>query len=290
MPDFRSILETVNTIAKEAEEFENLLKAAIAERNEKEAKLKFDKIRHILLDRIRPVDLDWKTIRLDGGHTVQVCLPVRVQGPNGKMYYPPVDASDTWKFARTFNALPLTSAIFDQYHNQSTFVTKSPKHNAGAGTGLHFHTFSEYLNDNEYHLEKKSGAHKLWVLSARGIAVNHGFYVNKPKNVAKYLADCKPLPRGSCASPGGSKLDSSYWLFQNKGAAHNNKHWDYSQLLQLMRSDDVFKVGYDVTQLFIPSSNTAPYVKIVKLREAILEGLPEVWDEPPPKINPAILP
>jgi hypothetical protein len=206
------------------------------------------------------------------------------------MYYVPVNASETWDFARKFNLLPLTGAIFDQYHNQSTFVTQSPKHNAGAGTGAHFHTFSEYLNDNNYHLGMKSGAHKLWVLSARGRAVNHGIYVNKPKNIAKYLADCKPLPRGSCASPGGPKLDSSYWLFQSKGAAHNDKHWDYSQLLQLMRSDDVFKVGYDVTQLFRPSSATAPYVKIVKLREAILEGLPEVWDERPPNINPAILP
>jgi hypothetical protein len=284
MSGFDTIREIAAKVDEaEKKEFEDFLKAG-----------KFDQARQMLLKRITANVLDWKTVNLDGGHTVQVCLPVRVKGPDGKMYYVPVKPSETWTLARRFHALPLTSAVFDQYHNQATYVALSPKHNAGNSSGTHFHTFSDYLNDNNYHTGKRSGAHKLWILSARGKAVNHGFYSPKPKDPAKYLESCKPLPKGSCTKPGGAKLDPSYWLWQNRGAAHNSEHWDYSQLLQLMRSDDLFAVQMDIQNSslslpFISVKVPVPAIKLVGLREAVLEGLPEVWDEPT-KIKAEILP
>jgi hypothetical protein len=263
--------------------FENYLNTATAERNEKKAFVFYEKARQMLLKKITPAVLDWKTVRLDRGHTVQVCLPVRVHGPDRKMYYVPVTPKETWSFARQFSSLPLTGAVFDQYHNQSIYVPKSTKHNAGNPTGLHFHTFSEYLNDHQYHFGMKSGAHKLWILSNRGFNVNHGFYVHKPKDLDAHKKRCDLLPRGACEKPGGKKLDPSYWLFQNKGAAHEGQdHWDYSQLLQLMRSEDIFNVEFDSKKSSISADGAPPYLKWVKLREAILEGLPEVWDEGPP--------
>src|SRR5688572_6351273 len=98
MPGIGSIVETVNRWVKESEEFEKHLKTG-----------KFEEARKMLLERITINTLVWKTVKLVGGHSVEVCLPVRVQGPNGKMYYVPVRPSETWKFARQFHALPLTS-------------------------------------------------------------------------------------------------------------------------------------------------------------------------------------
>jgi hypothetical protein len=254
----------------------------------------FREARQMLLPRITPAILKWNYVRLEGGHTVQVCSPARVEGPDGQMYYVPVTSSETWHFARMVKAFPLTSAVFDQYQNQAAYVEKSPNHNAGNGTvGMHFHTFSEYLNQNQYHVGMKSGAHKLWVLSFGGRSINHGFYAPKPKNPAKYLENCKKLTAGSCDRPGGPELDSSYWLRQFRGAKHNENHWDYSQLLQLMRSDEGFGLKVDTQDSLykLPFGLPAvPRVKILSLQEALLAGLPEVWDENPNKLTPDMLP
>lgn len=258
--------------AKMKKEFEDYLKTG-----------KFEQARKMLLEKITANVLDWKTVKLDGGHSVQVCLPVRVQGPDGKMYYVPVRPSETWRFARQFNALPLTSAVFDQYHNQATYVPRSPNHDASQPSGPHFHTFSEYLDNNQYQSGMKSGAHKLWILSAAGRSVNRGFYMTKPKDPVKYKKPIAEGGQGGAGGPGGPKLNPSYWLIQVRGTHHTPAvdHWDYSQLLQLMRSDDFFGVQMDPQNplLKLPGVSV-PSIKLVKLREAVSKGLSEVWDEP----------
>jgi len=250
----------------------------------------FDEARKILVTKITANDLDWKSVKLDNSHSVQVCLPVRVKGPDDRIYYVPVTPSETWNFAKLFNALPLTSLVFDQYHNQGTYIQRSGNHDASNKTGKHFHTFSEYLNQQNYHLGIKSGAHKLWILSTGGRSINRGFYFPKPKDPVKYKAKKVDGGLEGPGGPGGPKLSPAYWLIQVRGPAHNSGHWDYSQLLQLMKSDDLFGVTVDFKDsLFKLPYGTVPSLKLVRLREAVIEGLPEVWDEPK-KISPDILP
>lgn len=264
---------------KEKKEFEEHLKLR-----------RFGKLREMLEKKITLVNLEWKAVKLDGGHTVQVCQPVRIEGPDGKMYYVPVTASETWKHARNFSALPLTSAVFDQYHNKSAYVPRSPKHDAFLN-GMEFHTFSDYLNDRNYHLGLHSGAHKLWILSATQApaghqrSINRGIYFPKPKDPVKYKEAKNP------GGPGGPKLDPSYWVMNVRGPAHGPGHWDYSQLLQLMKSDDMFGSPIiDFTDPVVKKPLRIPSIKLVDLREAVIQGLPEVWDELPNKIKPEVLP
>jgi hypothetical protein len=278
---------------EEKKKFEDFLKAGDLQTTKEKAAPIFNNAREMLLKKITPADLDWKTVRLDG-HTVQVCAPVSVIGPDNKRYYVPVRPSEAWNFARHFNALPLTSLVFDLYHNQSTHIDRSGKHDASQVTGSHFHTFSAYLNEKQYHLGMKAGAHKLWILSAAGRSVNRGFYFPKPKDPVKYKKKKSEGGLEGPGGPGGPKLDPSYWLIQVRGTAHKaeHDHWDYSQLLQLMRSEDLFGVGMDFENSAV-SFFPFPSVKVWRLREAVYHGHPAVWDEGKPLAelkNNSILP
>jgi hypothetical protein len=224
----------------------------------------FEAARNMLVKEITFDKLEWEDVKTrPNGGIIQVCRPVRVKGPDEKMYYVPVRPSETWKFAHDFNALPLTSAVFDLYSNQSQYVPRSGNHDAFKN-GDHFHTFSEYLNKNKYHEGKKSGAHKLWILSALGRSVNRGLYFPKPRN-----------PQGNPYRPAG-RNSPSYWVMNDRGTKHGGLgHWDYSQLLQLMRSNDNF--------------GREKEIKVIQLRDAVLDGVWEVWDEPQ-KMRPELMP
>jgi hypothetical protein len=209
-------------------------------------------------------DLAWHTIKLDmgqatsSGWTVEVCSPVFLDG-----YYVPVTAADAWKLARSFGAFPLTRAVADQAHNYVlanygsdyaidftpiSALPRLPGYKDALNPPLHeFQVYwdSSFLKPTKYmtdpNVQEKgvdqgplvSGSHKLWVLSnwrsdyANDMprAVNYGFY-------AKANSGTKQVKLAGR----GPYLDRKWYADQTLGNKHNSLHWDYSQLLQLMRN------------------------------------------------------
>ncbi|MEP6902051.1 MAG: hypothetical protein ABJA66_09890, partial [Actinomycetota bacterium] len=85
------------------------------------------------------------------------------------------------------------------------------------------------------------------------IAINHGLYFKGT-----------PQP-GTLLSSHGSK----YKAIQNIGGAHGDDHWDYSQLLQLMRG-----------VVPIPFKDKSGNTTMMDMETALLNGHPSLWDEP----------
>lgn len=178
------------------------------------------KFRQQLLDKLSSSDFKWKPVKLLGGVTIEVCEVVRVDG-----YYLPVTAQETFNIAKRHGYYPLTRAVADQIMNNATFQQYLWQPELPD-----FEQYTDYLKDKSYDGISKFGAHKLWVISKRrGVnktkAINYGFYELRA-NQAKGT-----LERG------GSNLDKTYNPKQGLGGAHFDNHWDYSQLLQLMKTD-----------------------------------------------------
>jgi hypothetical protein len=145
-----------------------------------------------------------------------------------------------------FGWLPLTRAVMDQAHNQGVKIAFRAQ-----GNLLDFENYSRTL-DTLYgpHETTKlvSGGHKLWVLSGfntKTRAVNYGFY-----KVDKQPSLLSPRLKG-------------WSVIQSLGSRHNEAHWDYSQLLQLMRAGPAFLING----------------KSQTLSQAVADGLEAVWDE-----------
>jgi hypothetical protein len=231
-----------------------------------------------LFPRINSASLNWVDIQLIGGCKIQVCSPVFVSYSGTKTYnaggkyeiapgedfFVPVTAEETYLLAKRFDAFPLTRAVADQVHNQAVRVTKSSMDASKIDECYNIPMISEYLRTNyrPYHRSKSkivSGAHKLWVLSARRTSTNHGFHV--PKNSAFH-------------TPGN--LDPKYSVIQDIGAIHDEKHWDYSQLLQLMAN----LTDGSGNQLKDPATGND-----LTLLQALKNKHLAIWDEPEPWIG-----
>jgi N-acetyl-anhydromuramyl-L-alanine amidase AmpD len=227
------------------------------------------RLRSLLIDAIRAEDLKWFTLDLRMGqpddvaasYTVQVCSPVLVSG-----FFVPVTAQETWDLASRFGAMPLSRAVADQQVNEAVrlgnFVEFSPLNIETHGPG--FDAFTDVLKATKYMSgfgnAAVSGSHKLWLISSRTTdakPVNYGFHHRGAQ-----------LPGSQGAA--GPYLQSSYSVVNGLIRAHDwANHWDYSQLLQLMRD---------------LRANGEP----VDLRQALLSQNPAVWDEPsPPERLPA---
>lgn len=232
---------------------------------------------------------------------VEVCEVVRVNH-EGKDFYFPARADETREFAKTFNAFPLTRAVADQLYNQAgTHLsihpqsppfkpktedpTKDPVYMKAHGEKLKdFEEQSDYLGKNNYKGIEDFGAHKLWVLSKFKVG-----QCAKPekKNTAACKADKFTVNYGmyrdklSSDKPGkneGGPILKDYnpgkRLEQPLGATHDFGHWDYSQLLQLMRDSSP-----------IPFRDEAGFITYMDLKTALLNGHPLLWDESQPKLS-----
>lgn len=227
---------------------------------------------------------------------IEICEVVRVNH-DGKDYYFPTTAKETREYAGKYNAFPLTRAVADQLYNrakshlasnpQSPSVkpkTPDPKDDpvfvkAQAETLKDFEQQSDYLRKNNYKGVDDFGAHKLWTLSklkidqcaakataackADNYTVNYGMYRDKlpTDTVGKneggtYLKLFNP----------GKRLNQPLG-----GTAHDLDHWDYSQLLQLMRSSSS-----------IPFRDEKGFFTYMDLKTALLKGHPLLWDEGKP--------
>jgi hypothetical protein len=199
----------------------------------------FSKLRQDLLNKLSFDSFEWIDVTLTGGIVIKVCKAVKIDG-----LFIPVTAAETREIARKYLVYPLTRAVADQVMNQAAFVSYQGQY----PEMLNFKKSSEYLNSNNYDGVRKFGAHKLWLLSSRGRAINYGFYE----------------ATGSKTSTGGGLLlKAGFNLRQSLGAKHDGNHWDYSQLLQLMYASKPLEIG------------GASY----SLSMALIQGLPVVWDE-----------
>ena len=207
------------------------------------------KLRAALAAKVTSSDFNWFDVTLNYKSSagtpatviVQVSNPVKIDG-----FYLPVTAKETFDFAKSFGWLPLTRAVMDQAHNQAVQISFRSQ-----GNLLDFENYSTAL-DKVYgpHETTKlvSGAHKLWTLSTfntKNRAVNYGFY-----KVSKEASPLSPRLKG-------------WSVIQSLGSKHNEAHWDYSQLLQLMRAGPSFVIDG----------------KTYTLSQAVADGLEAVWDE-----------
>jgi hypothetical protein len=237
-------------------------------------------LRLALLKRFTKTDLCWIDVPLRGGFTIKVCSPVRLKVsqqelqpvaryldgpiPAGGLYlYVPVDANETNAFALKWNVLPLTRAVADQAHNAAVYVKKPewPPPKDAKRRMYDFVGYSQKLQQQRgyplhHGVRLVSGAHKLWVMSAKGPVINHGFHA--PVSV------CRTIPGLLCVP--NPVLDAPFVAIQNISAKHNARHWDYSQLLQFMTD--------------LRNEKGEP----VDLCGALLNGHAAVWDEHPAKL------
>lgn len=197
-----------------------------------------NKLRQELLKKVSSANYDWVDVNLAGNVVIKVCKPVKIDG-----LYVPVTANETREFAKRFGAFPLTRAVADQILNNGTFIPYRWQPEL-----YDFEKYSQYLDSKSYDGVKNFGAHKLWVLSSLGKSINYGFYEDNGS---------KP------STGGGSHLKRGFNVRQSLGGAHNEHHWDYSQLLQLMFAEAPLEIDG----------------KSYSLGMALIEGLPAVWDE-----------
>jgi hypothetical protein len=199
--------------------------------------------RRALVGSLSESDLQWIDVSLADGYTIKVCAPVRKND-----FYVPVTGPETFTLSRRFGGYPLSRAVFDQLHNAYQLADKPRSPDNLLDFELYSRRMKEAFGDY-YGVTMCSGAHKLWVVSTRGTIINYGFHKRRARG--------EPFR-------GGRYLDSSrFTLIQGLGAAHATHvgHWDYSQLLQIMKD-------------LRDSSGRA-----VDLRRALLDGLPAIWDE-----------
>jgi hypothetical protein len=200
--------------------------------------------RATLVANITAADLVWSEVPLLGGYKILVSAPVMKDD-----LFVPVTAKESMALARRLEVFPLSRAVMDQAHNHAVKVAKQKT----PASLLDFVTYTDRLKPTAYVTQRASalvsGAHKLWVISARGPVINYGFYIRR--------AATDPV---RC----GPRLDAQYNVIQSLGAKHNGAHWDYSQLLQFM------------TRLQDESGQA------VDLRQALLTRHAAVWDESQP--------
>lgn len=205
-----------------------------------------------LLAKVTDKSFTWHRVALAGGGSVAVSLPVKVDG-----VFVPVTAAEQKGIAARLGLLPLTRAVADQSFNDAkragTFVPFK-------GFYPHMHDydrFTAFLDTTAYGGSPQPwafGAHKLWLVSRasnRG-AVNYGFFGPGTG------ADNKPNNRPAVGHP---NLASPVHIEQDLGGRHDASHWDYSQLLQLMKD--------------LRDAADTP----LDLRAELLAGNPAVWDE-----------
>jgi len=192
------------------------------------------KLRDKLVAAMDDSDLKWFTLELKKGSrtgpaefSIQVCSPVMVDD-----FFVPVTAKETWDKAVKFGAAPLTRAVADQLANEATLAGTfiDYKTQRYQDELLLFDKYADTLAATEYKTKygagPVAGSHKLWVLSGRLMAkqpCNYGFFHNGPR-------------------PAGSQGDKGPYLFPELSVvnglivAHDwATHWDYSQMLQLMK-------------------------------------------------------
>lgn len=183
----------------------------------------------------------------------------------------------------------MTKAVADQAHLQAVRIVARPQANL-----FDFSEFSDRLMQTFYRgPQLVSGAHKLWILSSRGVGINYGFYLEKKDATTKARwAQYLDMNRGGKYLPA-----SEYTLVQGPGAAHDvivgtellkkalaadfadetsktdPSHWDYSQLLQLMK----------------PSGPLEIDGKSYTMAQALVQGLAPLWDEQPAMPHPTLL-
>ena len=201
--------------------------------------------------KIKVTDLKWHPISIGGVITLRVCNPVMIDN-----FYVPVTANETRAMARKFGAFPLTRSVADHAFMQSpTKIPPRPQSEM-----YDFLKYTEYLQGRYSQYALSSGAHKLWVLSARGRSINYGFYL--------------AMTKGGKFRAGTPLKETGYTVIQGLGAAHDGAHWDYSQLLQLMMAPSPLLWGG----------------KKYSLRMALLEGVGAIWDEGARKLKPDDVP
>jgi hypothetical protein len=230
---------------------------------------KFWDKRDELLKKMDGVSLNWVSVNLSWvddskvTHTgkIKVCSPVFVQAADTqtgllRFYSVPVTAAETYWFARHFKAYPLTRSVVRQVHYQTTLQIGRPALDASKpGEGYDLDTSSRFYTSHYYAHNVPnqivSGGHKLWILSAVKTSINHGFYVK--------------------TAPGAG----TFQVLNNLGAFHDENHWDYSQLLQLMK---------DLTD-----NNGQPMKDSTGATLTLLQALKDkhkaIWDEPRPWIG-----
>lgn len=216
------------------------------------------KLRESLIARINASDLKWRPLAAKGGRSLEVTMPVYKDG-----YFVPATAREIWTMAAKFRVFPLTRAVADQVHNVATYVPK--KDMRWQDQLFDFEVYSDYLKNPARYGDGSgnklvSGAHKFWVLSAANgkdpKAINYGFHIEASKFAGRER---------------GPNLDPKFTVIQGLGGAHDGNHWDYSQLIQFMRS----------------SIQDGPSLD---LRAALLSGHPSVWDESPRSLSENRLP
>ena len=229
----------------------------------------------------------WHAVQLGAAGKVLVCNPVVVRG-----IFVPVTPLETFALARKFNAIPLTRAVADRAHMQAARVAAQ---NQPVEDISNYRKYSNTLNGIAVYKDGGSqlisGAHKLWILSSVGIGVNYGFYAPKGHPGWNYSKKMRDKNAFSLPRPKKDPLAGKFRVMQGVQRGHDIKrfkasaagdrnmrkalspnfayendgtHWDYSQLLQLMKPSGLLTINGDM----------------VTLEEAIRSGLGPVWDEP----------
>ncbi len=246
-----------------------------------------ERIRTELLTHLTFNDFNWETINLAGGATISVSFPLRKYytdleklkkmdtNPNSKLkldsyLFVPVTPQETMKIAARHNCFPLTRAVADQMFNDSTKVLFK---RSLAPDMFNLIEFTKELAatayGSQYGWGMAAGWHKLWVLSTHQSPPGSKYGAHK-EGPFLYTKILKPVNYGfvdkagtpKTVVPGGKYLDKTkYALHQDVGNAHFGNHWDYSQLLQIMRN-------------FKDPSNPG-----LDLKTALLQGHPALWDE-----------
>jgi len=206
-------------------------------------KEQLDELRRRLFSRIKLDKLHWHDVDLGFRASVEVCAPVSVRPSYDEIkefnllflagkdspppIYVPVTKAETWELADHFKAFPLTQKVMDTIYKSSKF-SKVPHHGGKFEAGEasdNFVDYSWYLySSGGNHVKPFSGAIKLWILS----------------NVRSVKSE-------KCNPPDYSKEDPSvnYGMYypghakgriQGAASCHDQRHHDYSQLLQYMRN------------------------------------------------------
>ncbi len=205
-----------------------------------------------LLAKVNSGSFAWHTVSLAGGATVEVSLPVKVDG-----VFLPVMAAEQKKVAGAVAAVPLTRAVADRAFEDATAAGTFVPFQGQYPHMFDYDRFTKFLDGTAYGGSPQPwafGAHKLWLLSrfSNKGAVNYGFF--GPGVDGNGKPDNRP-------ATGHPNLTTHVHIQQDLGGRHDAAHWDYSQLLQLMRN--------------LKDAAGGP----LDLRAELLAGNPAVWDE-----------
>lgn len=193
--------------------------------NEKSSRVKeLDEKRRRLLRTVSQSDLVWTQFPLrddpkqewkDAPFTIEVCRVVSKSG-----LFIPVTADETFCLAAQWKLFPLTSAVMDQVVYGANYAPWKFTSNTSPDI-FDFEEYSKYLRGTLYSGAVCVGAHKLWLISGVGRRINYGLHQKKSgkQNPTRFYGD-------------------GWSYIQGEWKDHETQvcHWDYSQLLQLMRN------------------------------------------------------